>query len=229
MNKLYLIRKTEIDLINNYDNFHITIKYLKNKLPLNSQKQLTVIENVGKEKYREAYLKILELVNIEENINKLDLQFNNYNDNILKLVFAIIILFSASIFFLNAVFNFLTIMNIASFWKIISVILIGFINFQLALQKYNDIRYKNDEFNNYKNRRNALARDFENKYEKVLEKIGWFELQSDYLLESTTAYYNCDKNLNLNLQLNRVDDSEILDKNNLSDKQKILVKKHKKR
>ena len=229
MNKLYLIRKTEIDLMNNYENFHITIKYLKNKLPLNIQKQLTEIENVGKEKYHEAYLKILELVNIESDMNKLDLEFNNYGDDILKLVFAIIILFLVSIFFLSTVFKTLTIMYLAPFWKVISVISIGFINVNLALQKYNDIRYKNDNINNYKNRRNILSKNFEETYEKVLEKTSWFELQSDYLLESTLERYNHEGCLNTTLQSDQVNKNKLLNTDNLSNKQKVLTKKYKKR
>lgn len=182
MNKSYLIKKTEISLAANRDNFDITIKYLKNKYPFKKNK-LTEIEIVGVKKYREAYLHILELINIDQNINQMDSNFKSYTDSMSKLIFAIIILLLVSIFFLNTIFNFFTITNISFLWKIVSVIVVSGINLYLAIEKYADIRYKNKNCNEYKNTRNSLNNEFETEYEKVLEKIGWFELQADSLLQ----------------------------------------------
>jgi len=189
MNKLYLIKKNEIDLITNRDNFNIIIKYLKSKYPL-KREELTEIENIGVKKYREAYQDILELVNIEQNINQLDLHFNGYHDNMLKLIFAIVILFLVSILFLNTLFNFFAIINLSFLWKVVSIILVGGVNIHLAIEKYDDIRYKNKSFNKYKNTRNILINEFKKKYEKVLENIAWFELQSDYLVREVQTDIN---------------------------------------
>ena len=189
MNKLYLIKKNEIDLITNRDNFNIILKYLKSKYPL-KREELIEIENIGVKKYREAYQDILELVNIEQNINHLDSDFNDYHNSISKLIFAIIILLLVSIFFLNTLFNFFAIMNLSFLWKIVSVILVGGINLYLAIEKYVDIRYKNKSFNKYKNTRNILINEFKKKYEKVLENIAWFELQSDYLVRKVQTDIN---------------------------------------
>ena len=145
MNKLYLIKKTEISLAANRDNFDYTIKYLKNKYPFKKNK-LTEIEIVGVKKYREAYRHISELINIEQNINQMDSNFKSYTDSMSKLIFAIIILLLVSIFFLNTIFNFFTITNISFLWKIVSVIVVSGINLYLAIEKYADIRYKNNNF-----------------------------------------------------------------------------------
>ena len=189
MNKLYLIKKNEIDLITNRDNFNIILKYLKSKYPL-KREELIEIENIGVKKYREAYQDILELVNIEQNINHLDSDFNDYHNSISKLIFAIIILLLVSIFFLNTLFKFFTIMNLSFLWKVVSIILVGGINLYLAIEKYDDIRYKNKSFNKYKNTRNILINEFKKKYEKVLENIAWFELQSDYLVRKVQTDIN---------------------------------------
>lgn len=189
MNKLYLIKKNEIDLITNRDNFNIILKYLKSKYPL-KREELIEIENIGVKKYREAYQDILELVNIEQNINHLDSDFNDYHNSISKLIFAIIILLLVSIFFLNTLFKFFTIMNLSFLWKVVSIILVGGINLYLAIEKYDDIRYKNKSFNKYKNTRNILINEFKKKYEKVLENIAWFELQSDYLVREVQTDIN---------------------------------------
>lgn len=189
MNKLYLIKKNEIDLITNRDNLNIILKYLKSKYPL-KREELIEIENIGIKKYREAYQDILELVNIEQNINHLDSDFNDYHNSISKLIFAIIILLLVSIFFLNTLFNFFAIMNLSFLWKVVSIILVGGINLYLAIEKYDDIRYKNKSFNEYKNTRNILINEFKKKYEKVLENIAWFELQSDYLVREVQTDIN---------------------------------------
>jgi len=224
MNKLYLIRKTEIDLINNRDNFNIIIKYLKSKYPL-KRKELIEIENIGIKKYKEAYLNILDLVSIEQKINQLDSHFNNYHDDMLKLVFFIIILFLVSIFFLKTLFNYFITMQISSLWKISSIILVGGVNLHLALKNYNDIRYKNKSFNKYKNDRNTLNNNFDMKYEKVLEKIGWFELQCDSLLkESENDINNQQTKLENITEIKKILPEETNESNN-----KTFIKKYKKR
>lgn len=226
MNKLYLIKKTEISLAANRDNLDITIKYLKNKYPLKKNK-LTEIEIVGVKKYREAYLRILELINIEQNINQLDSNFKDCPDSMSKLIFAIIILLLVSIFFLNTIFNFFTIMNISSLWKIVSVIAVGGINFYLAIDKYSDIRLKNKNYNKYKNTRDSLNDEFEAKYEKVLEKIGWFELQSDSLLQEVqNDINNHSKKLDNIIAIDKVFSKELSEE---SVNGKCFIKTYKKR
>lgn len=226
MNKSYLIKKTEISLAANRNNLDITIKYLKNKYPLKKNK-LTEIEIVGVKKYREAYLHILELINIEQNINQLDSNFKDCPDSMSKLIFAIIILLLVSIFFLNTIFNFFTIMNISSLWKIVSVIAVGGINFYLAIDKYSDICYKNKNYNKYKNTRDSLNDEFEAKYEKVLEKIGWFELQSDSLLQEVqNDINNHSKKLDNIIAIDKVFSKELSEE---SVNGKCFIKTYKKR
>lgn len=224
MNKLYLIKKNEIDLITNRDNFNIILKYLKSKYPL-KREELIEIENIGVKKYREAYQDILELVNIEQNINHLDSDFNDYHNSISKLIFAIIILLLVSIFFLNTLFNFFAIMNISFLWKIVSIILVGGINLYLAIEKYDDIRYKNKSFNKYKNTRNILINEFKKKYEKVLENIAWFELQSDYLVREVQTDINNYQTKSENMtEIEEVLPNELTESNT-----KSFVKTYKKR
>lgn len=224
MNKLYLIKKNEIDLITNRDNLNIILKYLKSKYPL-KREELIEIENIGIKKYREAYQDILELVNIEQNINQLDLHFSGYHDNMLKLIFTIVILFLVSILFLNTLFNFFAIMNLSFLWKVVSIILVGGINIHLAIEKYDDIRYKNKSFNKYKNTRNILVNEFKKKYEKVLENITWFELQSDYLVREVQTDINNYQTKSENMtEIEEVLPNELTESNT-----KSFVKTYKKR
>lgn len=178
MSKVNLIRKTELQLLDNINNFNNILSYISNNSSGKLSEIVNLVKNIANEKRNLANIYLNELKTIMEEIKVLELKNNNYHNDILNLNFKFVFLFVMSLLAVIIVSNFFVITNL----YILNNLFLFIFNGYNIIRTYHDYKEINKCYADYKNKSDILNKDFNKKYVDVIEKSMWFEVVGNYLL-----------------------------------------------